>query len=450
MSNTEPQGTTRRDVLRASAAAAFTTMIFPKMMRGANDKLAVGFIGTGTMGQGNVQYALQTDRVQAVSICDVYQPNLEKAIGVAKKFGQTPKGIKDFREVLADKSIDAVCIATPDHWHAYIEVEACKAGKDVYVEKPACVWVEEGQKMVQAARKYNRVVQGGTMQRSGGYFKKAAELIQAGEIGQVTFCHEWQAGMTKKEGWGKRTNEAVPAGLDWEMWQGPAQARPYSLNRFGVSPDRWSTFRYFWDYAGGSMTDWGVHLVDPIHQAMGEPMPKSIVALGSKFFVEDDTQTPDTMQATFQYEKFLSTYESRTVNPMPMFGQDYGTSFHGTKGTLVLNRGGVWVYANQEEDAPRKKPNVADGPVKKWENDKAMSPMNVPHWNNFLDCIKSREKPISDIEKCVRSSVTCILANLSMRFESRLDWDENAWTVKQDEVKPHLKAIYRAPWKLEV
>jgi glyceraldehyde-3-phosphate dehydrogenase/erythrose-4-phosphate dehydrogenase len=173
MSNTQPQGTTRRDILKASAAAAFTTMIFPKMMRGANDKLAVGFIGTGTMGQGNVQYALQTDRVQAVSICDVYQPNLEKAIGIAQKFGQTPKGVKDFREVLADKSIDAVCIATPDHWHAYIEVEACKAGKDVYVEKPACTWVEEGQKMVQAARKYNRVVQGGTMQRSGGYFKKA-------------------------------------------------------------------------------------------------------------------------------------------------------------------------------------------------------------------------------------------------------------------------------------
>jgi len=129
MSNTEPHGSTRRDILKASAAAAFTTMIFPKMVRGANDKLAVGFIGTGTMGQGNVHYALETDKVQAVAMCDVYQPNLEKAIGVAQKFGQSPKGFKDFREVLADKSIDAVCIATPDHWHAYIEVEACKAGR---------------------------------------------------------------------------------------------------------------------------------------------------------------------------------------------------------------------------------------------------------------------------------------------------------------------------------
>ena len=438
MSNTQPHSTTRRDVLKASAAAAFTTMIFPKLGRGANDKLAVGFIGTGAMGQGNVTYALETDRVQAVSICDVYQPNLEKGIGIAKKFGQTPKGIKDFREILADKSIDAVCIATPDHWHAYMEVEACKAGKDVYVEKPACVWVEEGRKMVQAARKYNRVVQGGTMQRSGGYFKKAAELVQAGEIGEITFCHEWQAGLTKKEGWGK-PQATAPAGLDWEMWLGPAPERPFGFNRFGVAPGRFSTFRYFWDYAGGAMTDWGVHLIDPMHQAMGEPMPKSIVALGSKFYVDDDTETPDTLQATFQYDKFLSTYESRTVNPMPMFGQNYGTSFHGTKGTLVVNRGGVWVYANGGKE-----------PTKKWEGDKEMSSMNVPHWNNFLDCIKSREKPISDIEKCVRSSVTCILANLSIRFGSRLDWDENAWTVQQEDMKPHLKAIYRAPWKLEV
>src|SRR5271157_21431 len=441
MSNTNPPSTTRRDMLKGASAAAFTTLIFPRMARGANDRITAAFIGTGTMGQGNVDYAIQTGLVQAVAICDVYQPNLEKGIVVANKRGQSPKAVKDFREILADKSIDVVCIATPDHWHAYITVEACKAGKDVYVEKPACTYVEEGQKMVQAARKYGRVVQGGTMQRSGGYFKKAAELIQAGEVGEVTLCHEWEAGTTKKEGWGRRSGEIPPAGLDWNMWQGPAAERPYSLNRFGVSPDRWSTFRYFWDYAGGAMTDWGVHLIDPVHQALGEPMPRSIVALRSKFYVDDDTETPDTMQATFQYEKFLSTYESRTCNPMPMFGQGYGTSFHGTKGTLVLNRGGVWVYDLQSKE-----------PVKRWdrERDQEMGPMNVPHWKNFIECVQSRGTPTSDIERCVRSSVTCILANLSMRFGSRLDWDETAWTVKQEEVKPRLKANYRAPWKLEV
>ncbi len=441
MSNTNPTSATRRDVLKGAGAAAFTTLIFPRMARGANDRITAGFIGTGTMGQGDVDFAIQTGAVQAVAICDVYQPNLEKGIAVANKRGQSPKAVKDFREVLAERSIDVVCIATPDHWHAYITVEACKAGKDVFVEKPACTYVEEGRMMVQAARKYGRVVQGGTMQRSGGFFRKAAELIQAGEIGEITYCHEWQAGTTKKEGWGRRSGEVPPAGLDWDLWQGPAAERPYSLNRFGVSPDRWSTFRYFWDYAGGAMTDWGVHLIDPIHQALGEPMPRSIVALGSKFYVNDDTETPDTMQATFQYEKFLSGYENRTCNPMPLFEHGYGTSFHGTKGTLVLNRGGVWVYDLQSKE-----------PVKSWgrEQEPEMGPMNVPHWNNFVDCIHSRATPISDIERCVRSSVTCILANLSMRFESRLDWDEKAWTVKQEEVRPRLKPNYRAPWKLEV
>ena len=441
MTNANSTSTTRRDVFKTAGAAAFTTLIFPRMVRGANDRVTAAFIGTGTMGQGNVGNALQTDKVQAVAICDVYEQNLQKGIAAAAKFGQSPKGVKDFREILADKSIDVVCISTPDHWHALMTVEACKAGKDVYVEKPACKYVGEGRLMVQAARKYGRVVQGGTMQRSGGYFKKAAELIQAGEIGQITFCHEWEAGTTKKEGWGIRVGEPVPPGLDWDLWQGPAPEHPYSLNRFGVAPDRWSTFRYFWDYAGGAMTDWGVHLIDPIHQAMGEPMPRSIVALGSKFYVEDDTDTPDTMQATFQYEKFLSSYESRTCNPMPMFGEDYGTSFHGTQGTLVVNRGGVWVYALKSKE-----------PVKRWdrEHDKEMGPMNVPHWKNFLECVKTRERPSSDIERCVRSSVTCILGNLSMRFQSHLDWDETAWTVKQEDVKPHLTPHYRAPWKLEV
>jgi predicted dehydrogenase len=429
----------RRGLL--GGAAALSTLILPEAARGANDKTSVAFIGVGAMGQGNVGYALQTGKVQAAAICDVYEPNLEKGIAVARKFNQTPKAVKDFREILADKSIDAVCIATPDHWHAYIAIEACKAGKDVYVEKPACTYVGEGRKMVQAARKYKRVVQGGTMQRSGGYFQRAAELIKSGAIGEVTFCHMWQAGTTKKEGWGKPADELPPADLNWDLWLGPAQKRPYNLNRFGVAPGRWSTFRYFWDYAGGAMTDWGVHLTDPIHQAMGDPMPKSIVALGSKFYVDDNTETPDTLQATFEYGKFMTSYESRTANPMPLFNQGYGTSFHGTEATMVLNRGGVWIFKNGAKE-----------PTPGWDREKetGFGAMNVPHWNNFLACMQTRERPTSDIELCVRSSVTCILANLSLRFGARVDWDEEKWTVKQPEIAAHLEPRYRAPWKLTV
>jgi predicted dehydrogenase len=350
--------------------------------------------------------------------------------------------VRDFREVIADKSLDAVCISTPDHWHAYMTVEACKAGKDVYVEKPACVWVEEGQKMVQAARKYRRIVQAGTMQRSGGYFKKAAEIVKAGTAGDVTFCHTFQSGAVKEQGWGNPADAEPPADLDWEMWLGPPPKVPFNANRWGVKTTTFPTFRYFWDYAGGAMTDWGVHLIDPVHQCFDEVMPTAVVALGNKFYVKDNTETPDTMEATFEYPKFLLTYESRTANPLPLFGrnQGAGTTIHGTEATIFVNRSGCWIIPNDKSKVE----------AQAWEKDSEMSQMNVPHWKNWLACVKSREKPMSEIETCVRSSTTCILANLSMRFKSRLDWDEKNWTVQQSAVKPHLKLRYRSPWKLEV
>ena len=432
----------RRQVLTA-AATAFTTSLFTGNVKGANDRVSVGFIGLGAMGSGNLGYALKIPEAQPVAICDIYQPHVERALEAARKAGVNDlKVVKDFRNVLADKSIDAVCISTPDHWHAYMAVEACKAGKDVYVEKPSCVYVEEGQKMVQAARKYNRVVQAGTMQRSGGYFRKAAELVKAGTVGDITFCHTFQSGSTKRAGYGNPPDSEPPADLDWDMWLGPAPKRPFNLTRWGVKAATFPTFRYFWDYAGGAMTDWGVHLIDPLHQCFGEVMPTSVVALGDKYYVEDNTETPDTMQATFHYPKFLMTYESRTCNPLPLFGRDQGagTTIHGTEATIFVNRSGCWVIPNAKSSL------AAAG----WEKDPAMSTMNVPHWQNFLACIKSRQKPTSDIETCVRSSTVCLMANLSMRFRTRLDWDEQNWTVKQEEAKAHLKARYRAPWKLEV
>jgi len=430
----------RRDVL-STAAAALTASLFTGNVRGANDRIAVGFIGLGAMGSGNLGYAMQLPDVQPVALCDVYQPHLDRAVAAAAKKNFRPKAVHDFREILADKSIDAVCISTPDHWHAYMAVEACKAGKDVYVEKPSCVYVEEGQKMVEAARKYNRVMQAGTMQRSGGYFQKAAELVAAGAAGDVTFCHTFQSGSTKRAGWGNPPDSDPPSDLDWDMWLGPAPKAPFNANRWGVKTAGFPTFRYFWDYAGGAMTDWGVHLIDPLHQCFGEVMPTSIVALGDKYYVQDNTETPDTMHATFHYPKFLTTYESRTCNPLPLFarGLGAGTSIHGTEATILVTRSGCWLIPNDKS-----KKETA------WEKDAAMSQMNVPHWKNWVQCIRSRQKPTSDIETCVRSSTVCLLANLSMRFQHRLDWDERNWTVAQEAVKPHLQARYREPWKLDV
>ncbi|HEV2445406.1 MAG TPA: Gfo/Idh/MocA family oxidoreductase, partial [Candidatus Sulfopaludibacter sp.] len=308
----------RRQVLGA-AATAFTTSLFTGRVKGANDRIAVGFIGLGAMGSGNLGYAMKVPEAQPAVICDVYQPHAERAVEATRKGGiQGIKAVKDFRDVLADKAIDAVCISTPDHWHAYMAVEACKAGKDVYVEKPSCVYVEEGQKMVQAARQYDRVVQAGTMQRSGGYFQKAAQLVKEGAAGEITFCHAFQSGATARNGWGNPPDSDPPADLDWNMWLGPAPRRPFNANRWGVKTATFPTFRYFWDYAGGAMTDWGVHLIDPLHQCFGEVMPAAVDAMGSKFYVRDNTETPDTMHATFYYPKFLMAYENRECNPLPL------------------------------------------------------------------------------------------------------------------------------------
>ena len=233
----------RRDFLK-TAAAAFTTSIFTGNVRGANDRIRVAFIGMGRMGTDSMQTALKLPNVEVPTVCDVYQPNLEKAVAVSGRGPDgTPdarpkaKGITDFREILADKSIDVVNISTPDHWHAYMTVEACKNGKDVYVEKPICVAIEEGRKMVQAARKYDRVVQVGTWQRSGEHFQKAAEIVRSGKLGKVTFVRTWNYGHQKPEGIGNPPDAEPPADLDWDMWLGPAPQRAFNKNRFGVDPN---------------------------------------------------------------------------------------------------------------------------------------------------------------------------------------------------------------------
>src|SRR5262249_17213421 len=281
------------------------------------------------------------------------------------------------------------------------------------------------------------VVQAGTMQRSGAFFQKAREIVKSGDLGDITFVRTFQAGLSEKEGWGNPPDSEPPAGLDWDLWLGPAPKRPFNANRWGIAPKRWSTFRYFWDYAGGAMTDWGVHLLDIVQFCFDEAMPKSISAQGGKFYVTDNVETPDTLLATYYYPGFIGSYESRTCNPHPMYGETYGTAFHGTKATLLINRGGYKIFPNAKDAEPVE------------EHDKAMSAMNLPHWKNFLECIRSREKPASDIETCVRTTATCLLSNISVRHGLWLDWDDKAFTVKQHEAK-YLKLHYRAPWKLEV
>src|SRR6266403_2027714 len=225
--------TDRRDFFKAAGEAALTTSLFTGNIRGANDRVNAAFIGMGKMGRANLNVAMRQENLQVSAVCDIFQRNLDMAVKATK---DTAKPVKDFREILADKSVDIVCIATPDHWHPYMTVEACKAGKDVYVEKPICVTVDEGKKMVEAARKYNRVVQAGTMQRSAVHFQKAAEIVRSGDLGKVSFVRTWNYGHQKAEGIGNPPDSDPPPGFDWDMWLGPAPMHAFNQNRLGIDP----------------------------------------------------------------------------------------------------------------------------------------------------------------------------------------------------------------------
>lgn len=421
----------RREFLKA-ATAAFTTQIFTGNLKGANDKYEVAFIGMGRMGRSNLGFALKQDNVVVTHVCDVYEPHLEQAVKITE--GKA-KGVRDFREILADKSVDIVCISTPDHWHAYMTVEACKAGKDVFVEKPICVAIDEGKKMVEAARKYKRVVQAGTMQRSGVHFQKAVELVRSGALGKVTMVHTWNYSNLPEEGIGNPPDSDPPNNLDWDMWLGPAPKRPFNKNRFGVDPKAFSHFRWFWDYAGGMMTDWGVHWLDIVQMAFQEAMPTAIACLGGKFRLKDNRETPDTIHAVYEYPGFLCTYENRYGNAQSLFGKSGGILFYGDKATLFVDRSGYRVVPERGADL-------------KEEEVKASNNMNMAHWANFLECVRTRQKPISDIETCYRSTATCLLANMALRSKLRLDWDGE--TVKQAEARRLMVREYRKPWKLTV
>ncbi len=426
----------RRTFLRA-AGAAFTTSLLSGSFQGANDRIGVGFVGMGIMGAGNLDHCMKQPNTEVVAVCDVYQPHLERAVEQARQGGHKPKECRDFRDVLADKSIDAVCISTPDHWHAYMTAEACKAGKDVYVEKPASVTVDEGRKMVEAARKYKRIVQVGTMQRSGVLYQKACELIRSGQLGKVSFVRFAVNRNVPVEGYGNPPDSDPPPGLDWDMWLGPAPKRPFNANRFGVYPGQWSSWRYFWDYAGGDMTDNGVHGLDIVQMVFNEVTPASITALGGTYRLRDNRETPDTMEAVFEYPEFTAAFEVRLGN-----AQSFGASgivFYGDRGTLCVSREHLGVIPEKGSDLKAVDERVPD-----------VSEENRAHWANFLQSMSTRQKPVSDIGIGHRSTTTCLLGNVAFRGRRRLDWDSRNETTVQKEARSYLARDYRKPWKLEI
>jgi predicted dehydrogenase len=337
-------------------------------------------------------------------------------------------------------------------------VMACQAGKDVYVEKPICVAVEEGMKMVETAHKYKRVVQVGLWQRSNLHFQKAAELVQNGLLGKVSFVRTWNYSNIYPEGIGNPPDADPPAGLDWDMWLGPAPKVPYNWNRFGVG-DRWSTFRYFYDYANGWPGDWAIHLMDIVQWAMKVEGPSTITALGSKFLIKDNADVPDTLQITWEYPTFVATYENRLCNSNSMYKHEYGIEFHGTDGTMFLDREGFQVFPEltTQRDYREVHGNNEKGEAAELGKTPSMKMERVDdgllvHVGNMLDCMRTRKMPQTNIEYGHRSSSACLLANVALRSKERLEWDvANQKLLKGGPVAQKLLGReYRAPWKLTV
>jgi predicted dehydrogenase len=429
-----PDRITRRQFLKnaggAAAGAALGTIagtMFAGSAKGANEKVVVGLIGCGGMGMSDVRDFLRTRQVILAAACDVDKERLQNAV---RETGGTAAAYDDYRKLLERKDLDAVIIATPDHWHAIPMIHACQVGLDIYVEKPLAHNVAEGRAMVAAARRYGRVVQVGTQQRSGSHFQRAVEIVRSGALGPVSLARAWNVSQEAPDGMGNPPDSDPPPNLDYDFWLGPAPKRPYNPNRSHHS------FRWFWEYAGGMMTDWGVHLLDIILWGMNVDYPLALAASGGKYVLRDNRDTPDTMEVIYDCAGFTMVYSLRKACGRGMDDHGYGIQFHGTNGTLFIDRGGFEVFP----EGDRMQAIKGDG-----------SDQHYPHVLNFLECLKTRRLPASDIEIAHRSTTTCHLANIALLTGRKLHWDGKNEKFTDDEPANRLlRRTYRPPWDLEI
>ena len=429
----------RRQFSKTALAVSTTTALSYSKILGANERVNVALIGCGDRGQQVWGFFMQQPDANPVALCDVYEPNISRTMKAttAKAAGKVATH-EDFRKVLEMKDLDAVVVGTPDHWHAIPTILACQAGKDVYCEKPLSLTISEGRKMVEAARKYNRVVQTGSQQRSGEHFQQAVKLVQNGEIGAV---HKITVGFTRNVNPGFKpvpelgTGKEKPAGLNWDMWLGPAPEVAYDPFRFIYH------FRWFWDYSGGQMTNWGAHNLDIARWALKEKAPTAVTAFGGRYAIKDGGETPDVQEVIYSFPNCLVTWTGREVNRT----RDEYLVFHGTKGTLSIMRDGfsvtpeVWKAVSKNTN-PAMQPMEMKGDAKKCQND---------HVRNFLDCMKDRKRPNADVEEGHYTATMCHLGNIATRLGRSLKWDATKEIFIGDkEANLMLTKKYRKQWNL--
>ncbi|HNR08632.1 MAG TPA: Gfo/Idh/MocA family oxidoreductase [Saprospiraceae bacterium] len=420
-----------------SLAAGWTAIhpgLAPLLPRkSANEKILVGLIGANSMGWGILSHALRQPNVECIGICDVDQNVLgRRTEEVAKQYGKKPQAFSDFRKLLELKDLDAVIIGTPDHWHCLIMVEACWAGKDVYVEKPMANSIAECTVMVRAARKYKRIVQVGQQQRSGKHWQEAMDFIHTGQIGSLRKVHAW-ANFNYGTGQPKAPDEPIPAGVDFDTWLGPAPSRSFNKTRFHGS------WRMFWDYGGGLMTDWGAHLIDIALWAKKITSPSGYVMAGGGNFYSPDFahETFDTQSVLYQFPDYTITWEHTAGIQSGPYNRPYGLAFLGNDATLVIDRGG-WEIFPESEGGKFKTPAFPK---------RSGRESHEEHVRNWLECIRERKEPNCTVENGRLTAMYCHFGNIALRTHSLLDWNETSHSFGQNQSANRLiKPEYRKPW----
>jgi len=424
----------RRYFLMSSAAATASQAV--RAVASPNDTVRVAVVGCGGRGNSHMGAWTNMPNVELAALVDVDDSHSERFIGNLQKRGKNPvKAFRDIRKVLDDKDIDAVSIASPNHWHTLQTIWACQAGKDVYVEKPCSHNVFESRQIVAAARKYNRIVQMGSQSRSSEALQEAVQKMKAGEFGEI--YHARALCFKARNTIGKTPVEAVPPGVDYDMWCGPAPLRPFTKNRFHYN------WHWFWDTGNGDLGNQGIHEVDIAYWGSGWKHPTKVTAAGGKYMFDDDQETPNTILASLEFvvdgKPKLMTFDTRHWYNNheggiggERAGNTIGNIFYGSKGYLVID-GYNKYYSFMDRDG---KP----GPTRNTRDN---------HFENFIAAVRSRKREdlTAEIEQGAWSCVLMHLANVSYRVGRTLHWDEKTWTVKNDpEANKLLTRPYRAPY----
>jgi predicted dehydrogenase len=425
---------TRRAFLETAAAgvtaAAFGARSHARQAA-PSDQIVLGMIGVGGMGLGRLSQFIKQPDVRIGAICDVDRRHVDRAVmGVEKFAGYKPKSFGDFRLLLEDRAIDAVAIVTPDHWHAIPTVRAFEAGKDVFVEKPLSYSVAEGRAMADASLEFKRVSQmGNHIHNDLPNYRRVVEIVQSGKLGRITHVNCWRTARIQAH-----TTEnppAKPPELDYDFWLGPAPSRPYDPFRAHF------TFRHFWDYSGGTFIDFWCHIVDVAVWALDLTAPRSVSAIGGRLFLQDPTETPDTLEAVLDYPNLIFRFSFRPA-PLPGFAHmgDIGCLFEGTEASLVANYQSheIWVKGKKVDDFPRPAQTIPDSPG---------------HLREFLDAIKARNvETTCNVRYGHRVTKPGLLSNIAYRTGRRLQWDDaKEQFVDDKDADRYLSRKFRKPYK---